>query len=191
MSMITEQVESLRDLSEKLLHADLFYVKTMLKQAADTIEQLAAKVRAENNESQPCEDAISRQAVIDAMYALCNTGETLKENPWRDNPHIDAITDAIEDLPLVHSQPNKEDIHREREQAYMCGFEDGSRKYRTEPCDTNNEVGVNFPETWEEYEQYYGFDDTEEVYSNNIRLIPSFRVKQWLEHINTQQKSEG
>ena len=48
MSMITEQVERLRNLSEKLLHADLFYVKTMLKQAADTIEQLAAKVRAEN-----------------------------------------------------------------------------------------------------------------------------------------------
>ena len=55
--------------------------------------------------SEPCEDAISRQAVLDAMYALCNTGETLKENPWRDNPHIDAITDAIDDLPPVNPQP--------------------------------------------------------------------------------------
>ena len=52
-----------------------------------------------------CEDAISRQAVLDAMYELCNTEETLKENPWRDNPHIDAITDAIEDLPPVNTQP--------------------------------------------------------------------------------------
>ena len=51
-----------------------------------------------------CGDAISRQAVLDAMYALCGTGETLKENPWRDNPHIDAITDAIDDLPSVTPQ---------------------------------------------------------------------------------------
>lgn len=50
---------------------------------------------------------------------------------------------------------------------------------------------MEFPKTWEEYEQEYGFNDAEEVYSNNIRLIPSFRVKQWLEHINTQQESEG
>ena len=49
-------------------------------------------------------DLIERQAVLDAMYALCNTDETLKENPWRDNPHIDAITDAIEDLPPVTPQ---------------------------------------------------------------------------------------
>lgn len=51
-----------------------------------------------------CDDAISRQAVLDAMYDLCDTGETLKENPWRDNPHIDAITDVIEDLPSVTPQ---------------------------------------------------------------------------------------
>ena len=50
---------------------------------------------------------------------------------------------------------------------------------------------MEFPKTWEEYEQKYGFNDAEEVYSNNIRLIPSFRVKQWLEHINTRQESEG
>lgn len=40
-----------------------------------------------------------------------------------------------------------------------------------------------FPETWEEYEQQYGFTDDEEVYTNGSRLIPSFRVKQWLEHL--------
>jgi len=76
---------------------------------------------------------------------------------------------------IMHEDPN-----------YISGI----GEVKQEPCDTNNEVGVNFPETWEEYEQYYGFNDTEEVYSNNIRLIPSFRVKQWLEHINTRQKSE-
>lgn len=40
---------------------------------------------------------------------------------------------------------------------------------------------MNFPKTWEEYEQEYGFNDSEEVYTNNSRLIPSFRVKQWLD----------
>jgi hypothetical protein len=55
-------------------------------------------------EQEPCDDAISRQAVLDAMYELCNTRETLKENPWRDNPHIDAITDAINALPPATPQ---------------------------------------------------------------------------------------
>ena len=49
-------------------------------------------------------DLISRQAAIDAMYALCDTGETLKENPWRDNPYIDAIIDALDNLPSVTPQ---------------------------------------------------------------------------------------
>lgn len=49
----------------------------------------------------PCGDTVSRQAVIQAMYDLCDTGETLKENIWRDNPHIDAIIDTIENLPSV------------------------------------------------------------------------------------------
>lgn len=42
---------------------------------------------------------------------------------------------------------------------------------------------MTFPNTWEEYEKYWGFNDSEEVYTNNARLIPSFRVKQWLDHI--------
>ena len=36
-----------------------------------------------------------------------------------------------------------------------------------------------FPNTWEEFEQGYGFVDSEEIYTNGSRLIPSFRVKQW------------
>ena len=42
---------------------------------------------------------------------------------------------------------------------------------------------MEFPETWEEFEKEYGFNDKEEIYTNNARLIPSFRVKQWLDHI--------
>lgn len=40
-----------------------------------------------------------------------------------------------------------------------------------------------FPDTWEEFEEQYGFTDREEIYTNGARLIPSFRVKQWLDHI--------
>ena len=44
---------------------------------------------------------------------------------------------------------------------------------------------MTFPETWEEYERSYGFTDTDEVYTNGSRLIQSFRVKQWLDHMQT------
>ena len=54
---------------------------------------------------EPCEDAISRQSVLNALYALCDAGETLKENPWRDNPHIDAVVETIEELLPVTPQP--------------------------------------------------------------------------------------
>lgn len=45
---------------------------------------------------------------------------------------------------------------------------------------------MTFPATWEEFERSYGFTDKDEVYTNGSRLIQSFRVKQWLEHIQTQ-----
>ena len=46
---------------------------------------------------------------------------------------------------------------------------------------------MNFPNTWEEYEEQYGFNDTEQVYTNGSRLIQSLRVKQWLEHIEVSE----
>ena len=49
---------------------------------------------------------------------------------------------------------------------------------------------MTFPDTWEEYEEQYGFNDEYEVYTNWARLIPSFRVKQWLEHLSTVAKKE-
>jgi hypothetical protein len=72
---------------------------------------------------EPCEDAISRQAVNEIINDIRDCISV--EGYW-------AFLERIKNLPPVHSQPNKEDIHREREQAYMGGFEDGSRKYRTE-----------------------------------------------------------
>ena len=45
---------------------------------------------------------------------------------------------------------------------------------------------MTFPATWGEYEQSYGITDS--IYTNGVRLIPSFRVKQWLDHLD--QKGE-
>lgn len=42
-----------------------------------------------------------------------------------------------------------------------------------------------FPKTWEEFEKHYGFYDSKQAYMfGNTRLIPSFRVQQWLDHID-------
>lgn len=45
------------------------------------------------------DDPIDRYEAMDAMYALCNEASTLAEDPWRDNPHIDNIIDALKNLP--------------------------------------------------------------------------------------------
>ena len=46
---------------------------------------------------------------------------------------------------------------------------------------------MTLPDTWEEFEKSYGFTDNEEVYTNGARLIPSFRVKQWLDHLSSEE----
>lgn len=44
---------------------------------------------------------------------------------------------------------------------------------------------MTFPDTWEEFEKQYGFYDSKQVYMyGNTRLIPSFRVQQWLDHLD-------
>lgn len=43
---------------------------------------------------------------------------------------------------------------------------------------------MEYPETFEEFAEYYGFKDDKEIYTNGSDLIPVFRVKQWLEHDN-------
>ena len=50
---------------------------------------------------------------------------------------------------------------------------------------------MTFPSTWEEFEKIYGFTDTEEIYTNGSRLIQSFRVEQWLEHLQTEPIRHG
>ena len=43
---------------------------------------------------------------------------------------------------------------------------------------------MDFPDTFDEFAKGYGFIDKKEIYTNGAHLIPVFRVKQWLEHIN-------
>lgn len=44
---------------------------------------------------------------------------------------------------------------------------------------------MDFPNTFDEFANEYGFKDKDEVYTNGSELIQVFRVKQWLEHIST------
>ena len=40
-----------------------------------------------------------------------------------------------------------------------------------------------FPDTAEEFMEQYKIVDTEQVYTNGAELIPIFRMRQWLEHL--------
>ena len=41
---------------------------------------------------------------------------------------------------------------------------------------------MTFPSKWEQFLPDYEFEDARRVYTNGSRLIPSFRVKQMMEH---------
>ena len=41
---------------------------------------------------------------------------------------------------------------------------------------------MQFPNKWEHFLQDYEFEDSRRIYTNGARLIPSFRVKQMMEH---------
>ena len=47
---------------------------------------------------------------------------------------------------------------------------------------------MEFPETFEEFAKAYSIVDRKEVYTNSSKLIPVFRVKQWLENTALRQK---
>jgi hypothetical protein len=49
---------------------------------------------------------------------------------------------------------------------------------------------MDFPKTWREFVEYYGFLDKKQVYTNGSVLIPVFRVEQWLEHIKNRRADD-
>ena len=48
---------------------------------------------------------------------------------------------------------------------------------------------MNFPKRWEDFLHDYEFEDARRIYTNGSRLIPSFRVKQMMEHYAHGEKS--
>lgn len=42
---------------------------------------------------------------------------------------------------------------------------------------------MEFPKTAEEFMEKYKIIDSEQVYTNGAELVPLFRMKQWVEHL--------
>ena len=113
---------------------------------------------------QPCKDVISRQAAIDESF----------EVDTKEYGRIEVVgVDAINSLPPVNPQPNKEDIHREREQAYMLGYEDGSRKYRTAQSEDaiSRQVVLDIVDSYSESQSNVE-DVTQDIISDIVALLP-------------------
>ena len=72
------------------------------------------------------DDLISREETLTAFADYVGSGMSMND--------YDALWDIVANMPSVNPQASKEDIHREREQAYMKGYEDANKRYRTEPC---------------------------------------------------------
>lgn len=94
-----DYVKSVIKNSEKVIFAGQPVNELRLYTTDKGLEMLKRVVELADRE--PCEDCKSTQSVIKAMYDLCADGKNRTDNPWRDNPHIDAIIDAIENLPSV------------------------------------------------------------------------------------------
>ena len=121
------------------------FAKEVAEKALDEITYEGKTVREWTEiivKQQPCEDCISREEVRrilgNEVFELMKLHTV---NP-EDNPKADAMSygvnwslNTLMELPSVTPQPSEEDIHREREQAYMLGYEDASKKFRTEPCE--------------------------------------------------------
>lgn len=44
-------------------------------------------------------------------------------------------------------------------------------------------------DSFEEFIEAFSFKDSAEVYSNGVMLIPVFRIKQWMRHVEKQQSA--
>ena len=82
-------------------------------------------------EQQPSEDCISREAVLNGLANIAKA----KAKSDAQKALMGRVMYFIEQLPSVTLQASEEDIHREREQAYMLGYEDASKKFRTQPSE--------------------------------------------------------
>lgn len=83
-------------------------------------------------------------------------------------------------------EPTDENLHREREQAYMQGYEDASKKFRQEPC----EDAISRQEVLEAFEEW--INDREDWNEHPVRftrslvslppVTPIFKKGKWVAH---------
>ena len=69
---------------------------------------------------------------------------------------IDAINMAIK---VLKQEPDA--IHNEREQAYMKGYEDASKRYRTEPCEDaiSRHAAIEIIQGWLDHDMGYSWEE--------------------------------
>lgn len=92
--------------------------------------------------------------------------ETIKSDEY--GVHQGRIYDIIRSgTPLSKEEPTDENLHREREQAYMQGYEDASKKFRQEPC----EDAVSRQEVLEAFEEW--INDREDWNEHPVRFTRS------------------
>lgn len=121
-----------------------------------SIEDILSELPSATDTNVATTDAISRQAAIEAFapYAEYESNRTNAEWVRRINMVLSALPSA---------QP-VEDIHREKEQAYYCGYEDGAKAARSAqpgwiPC-----TPETMPEREGRYVCTYTYDGKKEVF---------------------------
>lgn len=152
---------------------------------------------AEPAQKVPNGDLVSRKAAIDALNEyFARIGKLKRRGLTEGEKAIRLGTlGAIKILPSAQPEiirckdcKYSEHWYRDKRRCFLWHetgidvFEDGFCNYAERRDDAVNDM-MTFPDTWEEFEKSYGFTDSEEVYTNGARLIPSFRVKQWLDHL--------
>lgn len=144
-------------------------------------------------------DAVSREAVI----------RLVEQYPNIIGNRCSGLISDIKHLPPVTPQASEEDIHREREQAYTLGYEDASKKFRTQPCEdcisreeikefintmltSNEEMGsiATNEGRWVEEKTYLHGVEILEGLSEYVNDLPSVKPKYTDEEIDKAQAVE-
>lgn len=126
-----------------------------------------------------------------AFYSV-EEKESDPDYDWEFTPQCGEYKEVLAWMPLPY------DYKEENEQIYCSCTNEEIAKSFIDSVETvkdllpKSEGGVEemnaqqmeFPETFEEFAEYYGFKDDKEIYTNGSDLIPIFRVKQWLDHDN-------
>ncbi len=125
------------------------------------------------------EDALDELNVI---YERLSHPENCEQGVYsfRDGNYLEALDLAIESL-----ESQEENIHREKEQAYMQGYEDASKKYReAEPCEDciSREAAIKV------FGGVHPMDYNTQAYITNIQDLPSVQPEPF---INKPCVSEG